>query len=161
MFVRELTTEYYTINLDLPRLTAIESRWSFICQKLNGLTHDKWANLQLKGRWSKFEIDISALPSNVGKKLEDATASLRWPNEHFADTIDFASYRLTVQHSTPDEEYTTVNMSRPGSPLPTVGVFCSRTVRPQISASERFRLRRERRGREEMSRESKTDTSQS
>jgi hypothetical protein len=154
MFVRELTTEYYTINLDLPRLTAIESRWTFICQKLNDLTHDKWANLQLKGRWSKFEIDISALPSKVGKKLEDATSSLRWPSEHFAETIDFASYRLTIQHSTPGEEYTTLKMSPPGPPLLAVASFGSRTARPGISASERFRLRRERREREEMSRES-------
>jgi hypothetical protein len=147
------------MNVDLPRLTAIESRWYSICQKLNWLTYGTWANLQLKGRQSRFEIDISALPSDVAKKLVDATASLRWPNEHFAPTIDFASYKLTMQQSTLGEEYMTVKMLPPEAPLAGIVSSGPALARSRISPSERFRLRRERREQEELSREPKTDLS--
>ena len=160
MFVRELTATYCrAMNLDLPRLTAIESRWYSICQKLNWLTYGTWANLQLKGRESSFEIDISALPSDVAKKLVDATASLRWPNEHFASTKDFASYKLTMQQSTLGEEYMTVKMLPPEAPLAGIVSSGSPLPRSGISPLERFRLRRERREQEELSREPKPDLS--
>jgi hypothetical protein len=159
MFVRELTIQYYNTDLDLRRLNAIESRWHFISQKLNILPHNKWANLQVKGRWDKFGMDISALPSKIANKLEEATGRLSWPSEYFTKTLDLTSYKLSILSSSSAEEYTTVSMSPPSPPLRGIisggdgAINPSPLARPRISARQRFQERRKQR---EMSRNLRT-----
>ena len=130
----------YPLTVDLPRLTSVESRWSFIIQRLHQHVPGKWATLLLKGQWNQFEIDISAAMVDIDKRLANATASAQWPSEHFPTELDTACYRLVINDSTSTKSHLTTRISPPG-PVVEMRTYHSGPI-PDSVARERFRQRR-------------------
>jgi hypothetical protein len=111
-----------------------------------------------------FAMDLSAVPSDIAKLLEEATHGMSWATDYFETTADLASYKLVIETSLPSQGYTTIKKSPPGPPFE-VHVSCGRTAlngphrdRPRISATQRFQERRRQR---EMARESRNNDSES
>lgn len=119
---RDLTPKSQRAEVDPAHFAVVNLRWASICTRFGMISISSWAFLRVEGHRDRdhFEITIESHPSNIVKRLTEATESRGWPGNYPTEPVDLIRYNLHIRVPKTEEskgEYSAIKMFPPSARL--------------------------------------------